>query len=166
MEQSKIFLLQGVVMEDLKLCQARAITWQSKSVLISQTSDLPHPFTSTQVPPDPPSLAMSPDSDSHPCPGVGALCGRPCSWVLKAAITMRCLLHLELLPSIMASLVTPAHPGPCGSAHDARRHGGDCRGGWCAPRGQGSSQSSFAAWRGLRRFHPCALPPPLPAAAQ
>lgn len=82
MEEDKTSLLQGVVLEELKLCQARAVTWQSKCALIGQTSHLPHPFMSTQVPPSLP-LAVPPDGHSHPLPRSGCLCGRPHLWVLK-----------------------------------------------------------------------------------
>ena len=84
-EQSKTSLLQGVVLQELKLSQARAVpAWQSQFALISQTSDLPHPFTSSEVPPNPPSLAVPPDGDSHSLPwsGVPPL-GRPHLRVLK-----------------------------------------------------------------------------------
>lgn len=80
-EQSKTSLLQGVILGELRLCQARAApAWESQIVLISQTSDLPHPFTSSQVPPNLPSLVLPPDGDTLVWV---ALCGIPYMRVLK-----------------------------------------------------------------------------------
>lgn len=85
MKQSKTSLLQGVVLEELKLCQARAVpAWQSQFALTGQTADLPHPFMSSQVPPNPPSPAVPLDGDSHPLPWCGVpRIGRPHLWVLQ-----------------------------------------------------------------------------------
>lgn len=43
-------------------------SWQSQFALISQTSDLTHLFASSQIPSNPPSIEVSPDSDSRPLP--------------------------------------------------------------------------------------------------
>lgn len=62
-------LQQEEVLEELKLCHARAVpTWQSQFSITGQTSDLPHPFMSSQVPPTPFSLAVPPDGDGHILP--------------------------------------------------------------------------------------------------
>lgn len=46
--------------------------------------DLPHPFTSSQVPPNPPSPALPLDGDSHPLPWCGVpRIGRPLLRVLQ-----------------------------------------------------------------------------------
>lgn len=68
-----------------EMVQARAVpTWQSQFALIGQTSEQSHPLTSSQVPPNTPSLAMPSDGDSHHPPWSGVLCvGYPTCRSLK-----------------------------------------------------------------------------------
>lgn len=84
MEQIKTSLFQGVVLEELKLCQTRAVpSWQSQFALIGQTSDLPHPFTSSQVPQTFLLLWCLLMVTATPALVWGAPHGRPYLWVPK-----------------------------------------------------------------------------------